>query len=77
MNARNKQAPAAAAQPSKLSQLGKNDWCIIIARMASIQTATQARPLIAKASAAMAKTWGASPEKLQAHIESLINREAA
>ena len=74
MNARTKQAQA---RPSKIAQLGKNDWCIIIARMASIQTAAQARPLIAKATARMAATWSADPVKLQAHIESLINREAA
>ena len=67
----------AATSKSRIAALSMNDWCKVVARMASCLTVGQAEPLLKKMSFRLANAWQKSPAKMHAHILSLVDREAA
>ncbi len=67
---------AATTSNSRINALSMNDWCKVVAGMASELTAKQAAVLIRKMAARMAAKWGKDEGKLTAHIVHL-HQEAA
>ncbi len=61
---------------SNIARLSMNDWCKVIAGIASKLTEKQAQPIIRKMAARLATSWNKDEAKMVAHLTQLT-KEAA